>query len=145
MKLTKDEEKLLTSGGEELTSKFAAVIDWRGEFEEIVEDFGRFLPDGFLSFEEGDDSLTVRSRNGVAEVPLDGDPPFGLDLAAAIAALLPPDYEACAIRDTLGSDTHCYLVRSYEWWSEARRAHPECRRIFAKPSELPGGFKLRKR
>jgi hypothetical protein len=77
-------------------------------------------------------------------VPTVKDPPFGLDLAAAIAAILPPDYEACVISETLDSDTHCYLVRPAAWWTEFRKTHAkECRSIFAKGADLPNRFKVK--
>ena len=114
----------------------------------FVRDFARDLPEGFLTLEERDGgrtrdptALAVRTKNGIAVVPLAGEPPFGLDLAAAIASVLPPEFEARAFRRTLDSDTHCYLVRPQAWW-EAFRAELPARyeAIFAVPSELPNRF-----
>lgn len=145
------EERALVEGGEALDEFIScdncAVIDWRGEFEEIVDAFASNLPDGYVDLAydtEGDppDELTVTTKNGVAVVPLEGRPPWGLELAAAIASVLPPEYEAHAFASTLDSDTHCYLVRPRAWWQQFRRAFPgPYGTVFADDSKLPSAFR----
>jgi hypothetical protein len=71
VKLTPFEKTFLASGGEEFDSEDVAVIDWRGEFDEIVDDFSRFLPEGYVTLEESEDgrSLAVLTKHATAVVP----------------------------------------------------------------------------
>jgi hypothetical protein len=95
------------------------------------------------TLDEDGDALMVSSPHAVATVPLEGEAPWGLDLAAAIATILPPDFEARAFRESLESDTHCHLVRPCAWWDAFRANHRErMRAIFAEPSELPERFEV---
>lgn len=144
-----DGESVLVSGSDDevfdfMESDEAVVVDWRGFFDEICEDFGRHLPAGYLELEETDAVVVLRTSHAVAAVPLEGDPPFGLDVAAAIARILQPDFEAHAFEASVDSDTHCYLVRSGAWWDAFRAEHPRrFRALFCDPSALPDRFVVR--
>lgn len=148
-RLTRADKALIEGPEEDVMERMPddafVVVDWRGELDEIVEDFSRFLPPGYVSLGEspGGERVTVSTRYATASVPLTGEPPFGLDLAAAVAAVLPPDFEARAFRESLGGDTHCYFVRPTAWWQRLRADCPErYRRVFAEPSMLPGRFEI---
>ena len=146
MTLTEHERALVDGSEDEIAALMGAesvVVDWRGDFEEICRDFSRRLPPDALALDEDDDAITVCSQHATAVVPLVGEAPFGLDLAAAIAAILPPRFEARAFRMSLESDTHCYFVRPGAWWDAFRAQHGErYREIFAEPSELPDRFEI---
>jgi hypothetical protein len=144
-----DAERVLVDGPDDAIAAFieshAAVVDWRDEFEDILDAFSRFLPAEYLAMDaEYEDVVLITSADALAEVPLDGEAPFGLDVAAAIAQLLPPDFEAHAFRATLASDTHCYLVRPRAWWNAFRGRHSERHDlVFAAADELPDRFVLK--
>jgi hypothetical protein len=150
VKLSKAEKVLINGTTDDLwmfASKHSAGADWRGTFDEIVASFADYLPKGYLQLDERPHASTVvvRSPHGVATVPLEKNPPFGLDVAAATAAVLAPDFEAHAFNHSVSSDTHAYLVRPKLWWDGFRAAHPRSfARVFAKPRELPNRFTLEK-
>lgn len=147
--LTRDEKVLVQNPEDEvmelMRDEAIVVVDWRAAFDDIVEGFSRLLPPAYLSLSEspGGERVVLATVHAVASVPLTGEPPFGLDVAAAIAAVLPPDFEAHAFRGSLESDTHCYFVRPTAWWDQFRADFPQrYRRIFAEPSLLPGRFEI---
>jgi hypothetical protein len=146
-KLTEADRPLIDGSDDDIDAFLdaqAVIVDWRGEFDEIVAAFAAALPPDYLAMEVAEDEeVMVSSPHAVATVPLDGEPPWGLDLAAAIAVILPPDFEAHAFRHTLESDTHCYLVRPRAWWDAFRAKHAKrFREIFAEPEELPERFEV---
>jgi hypothetical protein len=143
-----DAERVIVDGPDHAIAAFieshAAIVDWRDGFEDILDAFSRFLPADHLAMDaEDEDAVLITSANALVEVPLDGEAPFGLDVAAAIARLMPPDFEAHAFRATVASDTHCYLVRPRAWW-DAFRARHSARHdlLFAAADELPDRFVL---
>jgi hypothetical protein len=149
VQLTRAEQVLADGSDDELSEQIDAdafaIIDWRAEFDEIVEEFARFLPNGYVTLEEATDGKSLRlwTTYATATVPLNDEPPFGLDVAAAIASILPPEFEARALADTLGDDTQYYFVRPAAWWDGFRRAYPQrYRRLFAEPSMLPSRFEI---
>ena len=140
MALTPDEAVLVSGSDDEINNFISAhccVVDWKGEWDEIVEDFNHFLPGDFVELgveldiddpdvEEIDfediSGVVVTTKNGSETVSLD-EPPIGLELAEAIAKILPPDFEAHALGPD--GDTACYLIRPGGWWNEFRAEHPD--------------------
>lgn len=147
MKLTKV-ERVLVEGNRDrvfelMDGRAAARVDWRAYFDEISSEFSRFLPKDFLLIEERPDRVTVQTKRGTAVVKLGKKPPFGLDVAAAIAAVLAPDYEAHLFAATARDDTHSYLVRPSRWWQAFRAEHPaRFRSLFLPASKVGARYVL---
>lgn len=121
----------------------SVIVDWRADFDTIVDAFQRFLPRSTVTLQESREErmLTLGTKHATARVLLAKKPPFGLDVAAAIARILPPTHEAHAFRASLRDDTHCYLVRRNAWWDAFRKRAPtRFRSIFASTSSLPKRF-----
>lgn len=141
MKLSQSEQALI-SGDDDALEEFVSgdeccVIDWREEWDEIVDVFNSFLTEDFVQLgvdvDVDDDveeidfddikGVIVSTKNGEATVSTE-EMPIGLEIAEAIASILTPDYEAHLFKDFEG-DTAVYLVRSGQWWNEFRSEYPD--------------------
>lgn len=129
MKLTKAEQVLVGGSKDDVLDFMdgnAAIVDSRGSVSSIVKAFAPFLPWDFIQLEEGGDRVVLRTKSGTARVRLGESGAFGLDVAAAITAILPPDFEARAYVPLVKEGTHLslYFVRRSSWWKAFRAEHP---------------------
>ena len=120
------------------TCKSTFSVDWRGD-DDSVRPFEKLLPKGYLVVSSSPEELRVQTPSGAAIVTdLNAGSGGALALAAAAAALLPPEFEAHVFRATIDTDTHTYLVRPKAFWDDLRARHPaRFEKLFAPPSALP--------
>ena len=101
------------------------IIDWKNEVEDTLQDFQRFLPEGFLSYDFSDEENVILRVGDRSEAVTLAPRYPSIPLADRVRRLLRPEFEAPCLQDSLGSDTACYLVRPAVWWQEFRTTYPE--------------------
>ena len=103
-----------------------AIIDWRADDAEIVEDFSRLLdPDDRLTVRTTDSGLAITYHGVEHEVSLPASLSARYITIRSLLQIVAPTYQARLFRDTYYSDTHVFLVRHSTWWAEFDRSHPE--------------------
>lgn len=105
------------------------TIDWKADFNEIVAEFQRYLPDDYVNLEfegteeDGITAVVVSTKHDEERIPIE-DGPVSLRIAYEISLILRPEFEAHEFKRWEG-DTSYYLVRPREWWDEFRSAFPD--------------------
>lgn len=151
MVFTEQDQPLLSGSDDELEDFIdcyrCLVVDWRGSEEELLEDLGKFLPEGELNHtldypgENVQVKVQFRGRQDQMIYPLQPQNQFRVLLR--VATLISPDFEVWMFRSSMDSDTQCFLVRTEAWWAAYREQDQEqFERIFAPVSELNRMWKL---
>jgi hypothetical protein len=108
------------------TNRATAVIDWRADDAEIVEDFSRLLDEGDeLTVARTDHGLTITYHGVEHPVSLPNSISARYITIHSLLQIIAPTYQARLVRDSYYSDTHVFLLRRSTWWAELDRSHPE--------------------
>ena len=131
---TKEEEPIISGTKEEIEAFVdcdrCLIVDRRGTEEELIHDLNSFLPKGALTYDVAfpeDDTVEIRlffqDRKDVITLPF--QPQNNFRVLLRIWTLLQPEYDIKIFQCTAGSDTHGFLLRPKEWWTNYQATYPE--------------------
>lgn len=130
MTLTENEQHLVSDDGNAVfdfaDSEECIIVDHRAEEETIFSEVAARLPEGYFQYEyDGERIFSVSCSGVTGNLELECSPRDRYRALRFINAMIRPDYEMKIMRCRFGDDTHSFLLRNNDWWSEFAEAYPD--------------------